>query len=160
MSGTIQTYLLELVAAALIGAILTALTPEGGVRRAVRLGCGLLMLLCALQPLKRFDAEDVSRLLAGLQMQQDAAITGVEVKNRELVCAIISEKAEAYILDKARLLGMNISAEVEARDKGGGPFLYSVTYTGHAEDGQKTALEDYVEQQLAIPKERQMWYSE
>ena len=159
MSEGIRTYLLELVASALVCAILMTLTPEGAARRMVRLGCGLLMLLCAMQPVIRFDAEDVSRLLARIEMQQDAAISGVQVKNRELIREIISDKAEAYILDKARALGLSIAVLVEAKDDGGGPYLYSVTYTGSAEEGQKAALEDYVEEQLAIRKERQIWRS-
>lgn len=160
MSGAVRAYLLSLTAAAMLGATLMALTPKGGARRAVRLGCGLLMLLCALAPLKRFDAAEISRMLSSIEMQQDAAASGVEVKNRELVCAIISGKAEAYILDKARALGLTITVRVEAKDDGAGPYLSSVTYTGSAEKQKREALTEDVERTLAIPKERQMWYSE
>lgn len=157
MSAGLRDYLLGLSAAALVCSLLLTLIPKGGVHRAAKLGCGLLMLLCALRPLKTFDPEDVSRVLARVQMQQDAALTGVEVKNRELVCAIISEKAAAYILDKAEELGRTLRVTVQAEDDGAGPYLSSVILEGSVDAAAKEKLTAYIESTFGIPAERQMW---
>ena len=90
-------------------------------------------------------------------MEQEAAVTGVEVKNRELVLRIISEKTSAYILDKAESLGLSLSASVQAEDDGSGPRPVSVFLTGSAEESAKKRLTEYIEDTFGIPKERQFW---
>ena len=144
MSAALREYLMALVACALLAALASALLPEGAARRAVCFACGLLTLVCAVRPLLRIDTQTLARSISRLEMEQDAARTGVEVKNRELVSAIIKEKCETYILDKAAQLDLAVSA---------------VHLTGEPTPEQKLQLQRYIERVLAIPKEEQTWSS-
>ena len=155
--SALRGYLLGVVCTAMLCSAVLTVIPKGNVRRTACYVCGLLLLLATLRPLAHFDAESVSCALARVQMEQEAAVTGVEVKNRELVLRIISEKTSAYILDKAESLGLSLSVSVQAEDDGGGPRLASVFLTGSAEESAKNRLTEYIEDTFGIPKERQIW---
>ena len=49
-----KAYLIEITAAAILAALIRKLAPKSGAGRGARLGAGLLVLLCLLQPLGRF----------------------------------------------------------------------------------------------------------
>lgn len=159
MSAALREYLMALVACALLAALASALLPEGAARRAVCFACGLLTLVCAVRPLLRIDTQTLARSISRLEMEQDAARTGVEVKNRELVSAIIKEKCETYILDKAAQLDLALSAEVTIGGVDGYPYPTAVRLTGEPTPEQKLQLQRYIERELAIPKEEQTWSS-
>ena len=94
-----------------------------------------------------------------MELEQDAARTGVEVKNRELVSAIIKEKCETYILDKAAELGLALTAEVTVGGEAVYPYPVSVQLTGTPNAEQKLQMQRYIERELAIAKEEQTWSS-
>ena len=143
-------YLFSLTAAALLSALVLALVPEGSVRRTVQLGCGLLQL----------DYDAIAKQIAEIQLDTETARTGVEVQNRELQARIISEQAAAYIWDKADEMGVALEVEVETRDLGSGPYPWRATLTGACGGEKRTALTQYIEENLAIPEARQVWQCE
>lgn len=53
-NGGMKAYLIEITAAAILAALIRKLAPKSGAGRGARLGAGLLVLLCLLQPLGRF----------------------------------------------------------------------------------------------------------
>ena len=147
-------YLFSLTAAALLSALVLALVPEGSVRRTVQLGCGLLLALTALSPLLKLDYDAIAKQIAEIRLDTETVRTGVEVQNRELQARIISEQAAAYIWDKAD------EVEVETRDLGSGPYPWRATLTGACGGEKRTALTQYIEENLAIPEARQVWQCE
>ena len=153
-------YLFSLTAAALLSALVLALVPEGSVRRTVQLGCGLLLALTALSPLLKLDYDAIAKQIAEIQLDTETARTGVEVQNRELQARIISEQAAAYIWDKADEMGVALEVEVETRDLGSGPYPWRATLTGTCGGEKRTALTQYIEENLAIPEARQVWQCE
>lgn len=155
-----RAYLTSVTATALISALLLALVPEGSGKRNVRLGCGLLMVLAALLPLLELDYDSIAGRIADIQLQTEAARTGVEVGNRELQARIISERCGTYILDKAQSLGAALEVEVQTRDRGSGPYPYAVTLRGVYSEAAQTVLTRYIEDNLAIPAARQVWQCE
>ncbi len=159
MSAALRSYLMALVACALLTALASALLPKGGARRAVRFACGLLTLVCAVRPLLHIDTQTLARTFSRMELEQDTARTGVEVKNRELVSAIIKEKCETYILDKAAELGLALTAEVTVGGEAVYPYPVAVRLTGAPNAEQKLQLQRYIERELAIAKEEQTWIS-
>lgn len=157
MMQSIQRYLFSLVCAALLCALALSLLPKGAVRRVVGIGCALLLAVAALSPLAALDAQSIASALSRVRMDAEAARTGVTVQNRALVCAIIKQKTEAYILDKAAQLGLDIRAEVTVTDSGAYPFPSAVTLTGYAAPQQKQALSQCIAEELAIGEEAQTW---
>ena len=155
-----NNYLFSVAAVCLLGGLLAALIPEGGARRTVRFGCGILTALVALSPLVELDYDDIAKQLAQLRLDTEAARTGVEVQNRELQARIISEQAAAYIWDKADEMGVALEVEVETWDLGSGPYPWRATLTGACGGEKRTALTRYIEENLAIPEARQVWQCE
>ena len=155
-----KNYLFSVAAVSLLGALLAVLIPEGGARRTVRFGCGILTALVTLSPLVELDYDDIAKQLAQLRLESEAARTGVEVQNRELQARIISEQAAAYIWDKADEMGVALEVEVETRDLGSGPYPWRVTLTGTCGGEKRAALTRYIEENLAIPEARQVWQCE
>ena len=94
------------------------------------------------------------------RMTPETARTGVEVQNRELQARIISEQAAAYIWDKADEMGVALEVEVETWDLGSGPYPWRATLTGACGGEKRTALTQYIEENLAIPEARQVWQCE
>ena len=157
MSDAIRGYLLSIVAVCLLTALARSLIPEGGVRRVSSVVCALLLVLCALSPLLQLDIDAVAQSLARIQMENETLRTGVAVKNRELVSQIIKQNTQAYILDKAASMGLTLQAEVEMHDGGDYPYPYRVTLSGMCTEAKRQALTRYIEENLAIPAERQAW---
>lgn len=157
MIGAIKTYLLSLCAAALVTSLVMALLPQGGVKRVAGVLCGLLMVLTALSPLAKIDAAALSRAVTQVQLEAEAVRSGVTVRNQELQADIISRTAAAYILDKAASLGFSVTADVSVRTAPSGVYMESVTLTGEANAEQKRLLTAYIEENFAIPEERQTW---
>ena len=153
----VREYLLSIVAAALLTTLARSLIPEGGVRRVASVVCGLLLALCALSPLLQLDIDDAAQSIARIRMENETLRTGVEVKNRELVNQIIKQNTQTYILDKAASMGLALQAAVEMRDDGAYPYPYRVTLTGVCTEAQRLQLTRYIEENLAIPAERQAW---
>ena len=153
VTEALRSYLLSVIAAALLSAVGLSLLPKGSVRRVLGLCCGMLLALCALRPVLKLDEAALSQSLARFQMQAEEARTGIEVKNRELVAAIIKQSTQTYILDKASALGLEADVELETVY----PYPSAVTVTCEASAAQKLALQTYIIENFAIPAERQTW---
>ena len=121
---------------------------------------GLLLALTALSPLLKLDYDAIAKQIAEIRLDTETVRTGVEVQNRELQARIISEQAAAYIWDKADEMGVALEVEVETRDLGSGPYPWRATLTGTCGGEKRTALTQYIEENLAIPEARQVWQCE
>ena len=157
VTEALRSYLLSVIAAALLSAVGLSLLPKGSVRRVLGLCCGMLLALCVLRPVLGLDEAALSQSLARFQMQAEEARTGIEVKNRELVAAIIKQSTQTYILDKASALGLEADVEVTVELETAYPYPSAVTVTCEAAAAQKLALQTYIIENFAIPAERQTW---
>ena len=157
MSQSLRDYLLSLVVGSFVTSVVLALVPKGSIRRAAAFTCGLFLCLCALSPVMEINYESIALSLSRLQIQAEQARTGIEVKNRELVSAIIKQNTQAYILDKAESMGLDVEVEIGMKDTGDGPYPYLVTITGAVTQSQKNSLMQMITDQFSIAPERQVW---
>ena len=116
--------------------------------------------MTALTGLAGWELSDVAEELTKMRIAAEEARTGVEIGNREALSAIIKSKTEAYIWDKADEMGVALEVEVETRDLGSGPYPWRATLTGTCGGEKRTALTQYIEENLAIPEARQVWQCE
>ena len=152
-----RAYLIQITAAAILAALIRKLAPKSGAGRGARLGAGLLVLLCLLQPVQRF-VRDGSALFSKDWGQIDPMTTdAVEQEANRLMESLISDQAEAYILDKARAMGLEAEVTVTTRLEDRYPVPWSVTIRGSPTGQQKAALESEIQEALGIPPERQEW---
>lgn len=160
MMDGIRRYLFSLCAAALLCSLVRALVPKGRMQRICSLLCGVFLAMTALSGLAGWNLGDVAEELTRMRIAAEEARTGVEIRNREALLAIIKQKAEAYIWDKAQELGLTVAVDVTVEEDGAYPYPAAVRLTGRFTQSQRETLSRYIEENLAIGKEQQTWTNE
>lgn len=148
----LRTWLLGVVACAVLVSIAGQLAPDGAVRRAARFTGGMLLMLALLRPLLRLELSAPELDLnafhdAAAQLEQELA-----ARQSSALSARIAEETGAYIEDKADELGLSVRAEVSTREEGV-PVPAAVTLYGR-EDAALSAL---IARELGIAEEDQLW---
>lgn len=150
-------YLVSLTAAAILAALIRKLAPKGLAGQGARLGAGLLVLTAMIAPLGTLD------LTAGAMEAARRSYTGVmeaddlELETNRRMEALITQAAEAYILDKAQAMDLTLEAEVTLRLRDHYPVPWFVRLRGQPTETQRAELETMLTQDLDIPPERQEW---
>ena len=155
--GALREWLTSVVVVSVLLAVVQTLIPEGTVRKIGTFTGGLILLVTLLQPLLGVDFED-------LELRLEQSRETVEQRQQELeqagereVAELIERQTAAYIWDKADALGLDLSAEVRVeRGPEGIPLPVSATLTGTYSE----ALSVYLERELGIPRERQVWHED
>lgn len=152
-----RAYLLKITAAAILAAIIRKLAPKSGAGRGARLGAGLLVLLCLLEPLQRFVKSGESIVPRDWGYTDPMAADEIDLEANRLLESLITQQAQAYILDKAQAVGFTPEVTVTLRLEDRYPVPWSVTIRGSPTVQQKAALELEIQEALGIPPERQEW---
>lgn len=154
MMAAIRQYILSIVIAVLISSIMVSLAGKGMAGEWIRLLCGLYLTVTLLNPMIDFDWSAVLQVPA--LEYQEAAVISAEGKSmaQQARNDIIKKDLEAYILDKAASLNAQIQTEVTV-NKDGIPVQAGIF--GDIEDETKSRLEAYIETELGITKEHQIW---
>ena len=149
----LRSWLLGVVACALLVSACEQLTDGGTMKKIVRFVGGMLLMLALLRPLLRIDLTALAvnagayrEAVAQLEEELDAQ------RQREL-SARIAAQTGAYIEDKAASLGASIRAVVTTEECGGIPLPVSVTLYGE----ENAEISAYIERELGIAKEDQLW---
>lgn len=145
-----RSWLLGIVLTSLAGGLARQLAPQGKEQAMVRLAGGLLLTLAILRPLAGQEWTGAPLALENLEWQMEAE--AYRKNQREELSAIIEEKAEAYIWDKANRLGLACTVEVTAAAKGT-PLPAAAVIRGPYSE----ALERCIEEEVGIPAEKLIW---
>ena len=152
-----RAWLLGIVLTSLAGGLARQLAPQGREQAMVRLAAGLLLAAAILRPLagQRWDAEALLPDMPDLRAGEQAA--AYQKNQQDALSAIIAEKTEAYIWDKANQLGLDCTVSVStAPGESGVPLPESAvihgTYSGE--------LARCMEEEVGIPAEKQIWLEE
>ena len=142
-------------AVSMLLSVARTLVPEGSIRKISSFTGGLILLVVLLRPLlgadlSRLDLhlEDYERAIG--QRQEELASAG----EAELA-GIIEERTAAYISDKADTLGLAVKVQVETKPAGDG---VPVPWRAELWGPRSPALATYMEEELGIPGERQVWH--
>ena len=154
MIGLIRQWLTAVVLVTMLLSVAQTLVPEGTVRKITSFIGGLLLLVVMLQPLLRTDlgslrihAEDYAAAIEERQAELESA-------ENEALAQGIAERTAAYISDKAGALGLSVTARVQVETgEDGVPYPAAVEVDGPRSE----ELADYMEQELGIQAERQVW---
>lgn len=153
--GALREWLTSLVAVSMLLSVARTLVPEGSIRKISSFTGGLILLVVLLRPLlgadlSRLDLhlEDYERAIG--QRQEELASAG----EAELA-GIIEERTAAYISDKADTLGLAVKVQVETKPAGDG---VPVPWRAELWGPRSPALATYMEEELGIPGERQVWH--
>ncbi len=153
MMEHVRQWLSSIVVVSLLLSVVQSLVPKGSLRRVASFLSGLVLLAVLLEPLPKLDLEGLE--LRGLQEETEKVRRQLETEQETALKAGIAEQTEAYISDKAAALGLTVQARVETRTGGDGvPLPWSVEVEG----GYAEELAQWIEAELDIPRERQVWH--
>jgi hypothetical protein len=146
-----REWLLGIAGAAVIGAVALAITPAGAVKKVVRLGTALLLIVAVLRPLTgwRLDIDDI--------FDQSVTAAGIEKTGQELLSGLIADRTAAYIVNEAQAVGLAVIVSVECRLGENYPEPWSADIRCDRPEHAKSALAGMISGDLGIPPERQRY---
>jgi len=147
-------YVLTLTAAALVSSILLSVLKEGSAKHLLRLCCGVFLTVTAVSPLAELTSLSPELSYESFQWEgEDTAAFGAELA-RDARRERIREGIEAYILDKARCLGLSLQTEVILDPE---DLPQTVRLWPEPEPTLRLQLEQILTSDLGIPKENLQW---
>ena len=154
MIAALREWLLAVVTVTLLLSVAQTLIPEGSIRKIASFTGGLILLATLLQPVLRTDIGRLRLDFGSYASAVEERQTELESVQKEELSAIIAERTEAYISDKAGALGLSVTARVQVEiGEDGVPYPAAVEVDGPRSE----ELADYMEQELGIQTERQVW---
>lgn len=154
---SIRSYLLSVVAAAVICGIVTRLLGEKGTQGAVaKLLTGIFLALTVISPLAKVKLDRLTDLTESYRVDGFTAAAAGEEMTREALAQSIKAQSEAYILDKATALEVTLAVEVTLTDEDI-PVPCEVRLSGQVSPYAKNKLAGIIAEDLGIGKECQTW---
>lgn len=154
---SIKSYLLSLISAAVICSIISIfIKKDSAYGSAIKIMCGVFLLVTAISPVLRVQIHNFTGYWDDLHSDANFIIENSEADAFEEACNIIKAQSEAYILDKASLLGLDVKVVITLNDTVP-PSPYIVEIKGAVSPYLKQKLQKIILDDLAIPEERQIW---
>ncbi len=162
MAEVLRAWLNAVIYTGVICGIALVITPGGRVKKALTILCGAAMCVAFISPLAGIDLNSYSETLAGFKLEAESFAAQGESYSKNLNRTIIEDECEAYILDKAENLGVQLD-EVEVlavwSDEG---YWYpsEAAITGSVSQDQRERMSSCIEAELGISRDNQQWSGE
>ena len=154
MMAAARAWLTAVVSVTLLLSVIQMLTPKGSLREITSFVGGLLLLAVLLRPLGSVDLSAVSLDLSAYRQTVEQRQAELEQEGQKELVGLIEAELESYISDKADSMGLIILARITVETDGSGiPVPVSVELTGPESEG----LSRWLETELGLPAERQVW---
>jgi len=153
----IRQYLISVTAAAIFCGVITGLVgKKGAAHTVIKLLSGLFLAYTVIAPWTRIKISDISHYTSDLSASaQQYVQSGTDYANLQ-TASIIKERSEAYILDKAVSMGLNIQVDITLTTNV--PSVpESAVITGAVSPYAKERLQVCFANDLGIPKEKLVW---
>ena len=151
-----KSYVISIVIAAIISSIAKAmLNKNSATGKLANILTGVLMCVTILTPLTRISFAQITDYFNALSMDADFFVESGKTTAQTETHAIIKSQTEAYILDKAKSMGLEVAVEVELDDNNSVPC--GVTITGAISPYTRRVMASYIEETIGISKENQRW---
>ena len=152
-----KSYLLSIVAAAVIGGVVTKLLGSKGSQGAMgKLIAGLFLVFTVISPLRNIHIDSLSLFSDAYAIGAQEAVLQGQTISSMAIGERIKQNCEAYILDKARQLDANLEVSVTL-DDASIPAPVAVNLKGNVSPNTKKTLQAMIAEDLGIPKEAQIW---
>ena len=152
----VRQYILTVIAAAILCSIICSLVVGKGTYTAVlKVICGLFLTITIMSPVINIEIIDLEEYFKGLQFEADAVVDeGQMIAHNEKI-ALMQQNLEAFLLEKAKAIDLEISADITIDDETCLPS--AVTIWGDVSPYSKQILSQFIEENLGIPEEDQSW---
>ena len=114
------------------------------------------MIFCFVSPWVDMQIGDISGFFGDVSVSADSAVASGEKDAQDALQAIIKSKTEAYILDKAKSFGAELSVEVRV-DGSELPVPCTVLIKGSISPYGKKQLSSIIADELGVALEDQLW---
>ena len=152
MMAAARAWLTAVVSVTLLLSVVQTLTPKGSLREIASFVGGLLLLAVLLRPLG--DLSAVSLNLDAYRQTVEQRQAELEQEGQKELVGLIEAELESYISDKAADMGLTLRVQVTVEPDGSGvPVPVSVELTGPRSE----VLSRWLETELGVPAERQVW---
>lgn len=152
----LQTYILSVCAAAILCALANHFFAKNTAATIGKMMTGLLLTITVLQPLRSTNRGWLENFSLNIDMNVSEAVANGQAESQKALGDIIKENTEAYILQKASSLNSKISVEVGVSSDTI-PIPERVYVSGTIAPYARQQLEIWIERDLGIPKENQVW---
>lgn len=153
----VKRWLLGVVLTAFAASLVRQLAPKGRQSALVGLAGGLLLALALLRPLVQVDWSGIALPAGSFAAQSQETALAYQKKQLEELSAIIAERTEAYIWDKAAVPGGDYCFTVSvSAGESGVPLPCSVTIAGP----YSQELSQWLERELGLDAAAQNWLEE
>ena len=154
--GGLKDYIYAIVCASLICGIYIGFSPKKGISSVyIKQLIGIIMLIVLISPLRSLNFRQLPQWFEDYQQDAQAIIDLGQQSANSQRREFITQRARAYILDKATSLGLDITVEISLDEEMGCPW--EVRLEGAASAYAKERLGRIIAQELAVPEERQIW---
>ena len=159
MSEFVHNYIQTLVYFAVFCFLALALTPEGSGKKAVGIACAAAMMIAIISPVVSIDLSDYSKTLTEYKLKDEEYADSGKIESENLNRLYIQDKCGAYILDKAKEMGADISEVAVTAEWSTDGFWYPVSCEVRygCTEAQRAELEAFIGAQLGISKDEQKW---
>lgn len=157
MTHALREYLLSVVASSLLLTVILATVPKGTIYKIAGIAGSLLVVLSVVSPLIKIDSASIAAAISKFSVETDELQRGIEIGNHRLLCEVISEKCETYILDKASSMGMTIEVEIMLEEDAEYPYPIGVALRGTWSAQEQKTLSAYISDGLGVPEQQQEW---
>lgn len=153
----IREYLIGVAAAAILCGIVTAMSEEKGfLGSGMKLLTGLLMALALVSPWASIPLDGLFGWTQSIQADAGSLVHQGQSIGEETYRKVIKQRLEAYILDEAQALGLDLSVAVTLAEDGV-PIPVSAELTGSASPYLKQRMTLFLANELGIEREDQKW---
>ena len=152
----LRQYMYCLCATALFCSVVCELLRSASVYPLVRWICGLIMLLTLLRPLGGIRVWNWDGVLSYSQFQGDALVSQGERDGKNALASYISNQTSSYIESTAKSLGIEARVEVTVSYEDL-PVPTAVRIYGSTNPYLKLSLEEWIQENIDIPKENVVW---
>ena len=153
----VSTYLLQITAAGILSGIVNKLLgSKGMIGSVIKLMTGVFMMLAVVSPLVDIRLDLLKDGYEDIRIHGQYAASEGEDQAKKAMAEIITERTQAYILDKAESLGADIAVEVTVSDAMP-PVPCGARISGKVSPYAKRVLSEYMKSELGISMEAQIW---
>ena len=154
---SIRQYILSIIAAAIICGIINAwFGSKGAAGTVIKLVAGLFMTVTLLSSATHIQLTDFALGLSDISATGQNYAQAGQINASEAISDIIKQQTQAYILDKAASMELNLEVEVTLSETDP-PAPDSVVLKGQVSPYAKIQLTEFIFNQLGIAKENQIW---
>ena len=154
----IREYILGIIAAAFVCGIVLCFAEKSREGPLLKLICGLVLTFSLVKPILNIRLGDWTSLGIDFQTEAWEAAEDGRQRGEDTLRKLIKQETEAYIMDKAKEMDLEIRVTVTLSDQAL-PSPVAASIEGVLPPYGKAKLSQILLKELGIPKENQKWIS-